>query len=141
MMHAYWTWWIVAAAIIGVELLHGTYYLLAVGIAVALGGVAAWLGAVPPMQFAVAGVLGVLLTVFAHRWRLRHPMPPPQPSLDVGQAVQVSSWNADGTARVSYRGTDWDAELASEGVPRAETMYITGTRANTLLLSDQKPAQ
>jgi membrane protein implicated in regulation of membrane protease activity len=140
MMHEYWTWWLVAAVIIGIELVVGTFYLLAIGVAVALGGVAAWLGASTPLQFAVAGVLGVLLTILAHRWRLARAMPPPQPSLDVGQAVQVRSWNADGTARVAYRGTEWDAELASEGTPRAETMYITGTRANTLLLADRKPA-
>jgi membrane protein implicated in regulation of membrane protease activity len=139
-MDAYWIWWIFAAVLIGVELLHGTYYLLAVGAAVALGGVAAWLGAGKPMQFAVAGVLGVLLTIAAHRWRIARAMPPPQPSLDVGQSVQVRTWNPDGTARVAYRGTEWDAELAYAEAPRAETMYIVGTRANTLLLSDRKPA-
>ena len=73
--------------LIGAELLTGTFYLLAVGIAVALGGVAAWLGAGVPMQFAIAGVLGVVLTIVAHRWRLARATPPPQPSLDVGQAV------------------------------------------------------
>ena len=139
-MSAQWTWWIVAAVLFGIELLHGTYYLLAVGIAFALGGVAAWLGASLPMQFAVAGVLGVLLTIAAHRWRLARPMPPSQPSLDVGQSVQIRAWNPDGTARVAYRGTEWDAELASAGTPRAETMYIVATRANVLLLSDRKPA-
>ena len=139
-MDAYWAWWIVAAILIGVELLVGTFYLLAVGAAVALGGVAALLGADKPMQFAVAAVLGVVLTIVAHRWRLARAMPPPQPSLDVGQAVQIRTWNPDGTVRVAYRGTEWDAELATAETPRAETMYIVATRANVLLLSDRKPA-
>ena len=58
-MAAYWIWWIAGGGLIGAELVTGTFYLLAVGIAVALGGVAALLGAAVPLQFAVAGVLGV----------------------------------------------------------------------------------
>jgi membrane protein implicated in regulation of membrane protease activity len=135
----YWIWWIVAALLIGAELVTGTFYLLAIGVAAALGGVAALLGAGEPLQFTVAGVLGVVLTIVAHRWRLAHAEPPPQPPLDVGQAVRVQRWNPDGTARVAYRGSDWDAELAGPDVARAETMYIVATRANVLVLSDRKP--
>ena len=139
-MSGYWTWWIVAAFLIGAELVTGTFYLLAIGSAVALGGVAAWLGAGTPVQFAVAGVLGVVLTIAAHRWRLAHATPPPQPSLDVGQAVHVQTWNPDGTARVAYRGSNWDADLAAPDVPRRETMYVVATRGSVLVLSDRKPA-
>jgi membrane protein implicated in regulation of membrane protease activity len=139
-MHAYWTWWFIAAVLIGIELIVGTFYLLAVGIAVGLGGLAAWWGASEPMQFAIAGVLGVVLTIIAHRWRLARASPPQQPSLDFGQAVQIKAWNADGTARVAYRGSEWDAELATPETPRAEPMYIVATRANVLVLSDRKPA-
>jgi membrane protein implicated in regulation of membrane protease activity len=139
-MSGLWIWWIAAAVLIGAELVTGTFYLLAIGIAAALGGVAAFLGATEAMQFAIAGVLGVVLTIVAHRWRLARATPPPQPSLDFGQAVQVRTWNADGTARVAYRGADWDAELVSTDTPRAETMYIVATRANTLVLSERKPA-
>ena len=138
-MSGLWAWWIAAAILIGAELVTGTFYLLAIGIAAALGGVAAWLGAGEPIQFTVAGVLGVVLTIVAHRWRLARATPPAQPSLDVGQAVQVRAWNADGTARVSYRGSEWDAELAAADTPHAGTMFIVATRANTLVLSDRKP--
>jgi membrane protein implicated in regulation of membrane protease activity len=140
MMSVHWMWWIAATLLIGAELLTGTFYLLAVGLAVALGGVAAWLGAGQAMQFGVAGVLGVVLTVAAHRWRLGHAAPPPQPSLDVGQSVHVERWNADGTARVAYRGSTWDAELEGPVVPRAETLYIVATRGSVLVLSDRRPA-
>jgi membrane protein implicated in regulation of membrane protease activity len=54
--------------------------------------------------------------------------------------VQIRTWNPDGTARVAYRGADWDAELVATDTPRAETMYIVATRANTLVLSDRKPS-
>ena len=139
-MSGHWVWWIAAAVLIGAELLTGTFYLLAIGIAAALGGVSALLGAGEPVQFAVAGVLGVVLTIIAHRWRLARAPPPPQPSLDVGQPVHVHTWKSEGTARVQYRGADWDAELATPDTPRAETMYIVGTRANVLVLTDRKPA-
>ena len=139
-MSGLWIWWIAAAVLIGAELVTGTFYLLAIGIAAALGGAAAFLGATEAMQFAIAGVLGVVLTLVAHRWRLARATPPPQPSLDLGQAVRVRAWNPDGTARVAYRGADWDAELVSADTPRAETMYIVATRANTLVLSARKPA-
>ena len=135
----YWIWWIVAALLIGAELVTGTFYLLAIGVAAALGGVAALLGASEPLQFTVAGVLGVILTILAHRWRLARAEPPQQAPLDVGQAVRVERWNPDGTARVAYRGSDWDGELAAPDGLRAETMYIVATRANVLVLSDRKP--
>ena len=139
-MNEYWIWWIAAAALIGAELLTGTFYLVAIGIAAALGGVAAWIGATMPVQFAVAGVLGVLLTIAAHRWRIARATPPAPPPLDVGQAVRVESWNPNGSARVAYRGSTWDAELASPEVPRAETLYIVATRGSVLVLSDRRPA-
>ena len=138
-MSVHWMWWIAAMFLIGAELLTGTFYLLAVGIAVALGGVAAWLGAGVAVQFGVAGVLGVVLTIMAHRWRLGRATPPPQPGLDIGQSVTVASWGDDGRARVAYRGSTWDAELASADVPRAETLYIVGTRGSVLVLSDRRP--
>jgi membrane protein implicated in regulation of membrane protease activity len=138
-MSVEWIWWIAAALLIGAELLTGTFYLLAVGIAVALGGLVAWLGADLQLQFAVAGVLGVVLTIAAHRWRLARASPPPQASLDVGQAVHVDTWNADGTARVAYRGSTWDAELATPDVPRTQTLYIVATRGSVLVLSDRRP--
>ena len=139
-MTVYWMWLIAAALLVAAELVTGTFYLLAIGIAVALGGVAAWLGASLQVQFGIAGVLGVALTIAAHRWRLARASPPLLPSFDVGQAVQVESWNADGTARVAYRGSTWDAELAAPDMPRAETLYIVGIRRSVLLLSNQRPA-
>ena len=133
-----WMWWIAAAILIGTELMTGTFYLLAVGIAMALGGVAAALGAEIPLQFGVAGFLGVALTIVSHRWRLKQPAPTPQASLDVGQAVHVQTWNADGTARVAYRGSTWDAELAAPNVPHSEMLYIVATRGSVLVLSDHR---
>ncbi|SRR6266511_1111386 len=139
-MDAYWVWWILAAMMIGAELLTGTYYLFALGFAMVLGGFAAFAGADMPMQFTIAAVLGVLLTALAHQWRLRRATPPLQPPLDVGQPVQVRQWRDDGTLRVAYRGSEWDAELAAPDVARADTLFIVAMRGSVLVLSDRRPA-
>jgi membrane protein implicated in regulation of membrane protease activity len=136
-MTDYWTWWILAALLVGAELLTGTFYLLAVGFAFAVGGLAAVLGVSLPLQMIVAGVLAVVAPMVAHRWRGER-VPPPTPSLDLGQSVRVLDWKDDGTARVDYRGTQWNAELAEAGASRAETMYIVGTRGSTLLIADRR---
>lgn len=136
-MDDYWLWWILAAVTIAAELMLGTFYLLAVGIAFAIGGIAALMGASLTVQLAVSGVLAVVLTMVAHRWRLSRVVPQ-EPPLDVGQSVRVLGWKDDNSARVSYRGTQWDAELARAGESRAETMYIVGTRGSTLLIADRR---
>jgi len=139
-MASYWIWWIVAAALVAAELLTLTFYLLVVGIAVAFGGVVAWLGGDAAWQWLTASVLGVAGVVALERWKRGRGRSPDQPPLDVGQMVRVESWGPAHTARVTYRGTTWDAELASPETPHAETMYITATRGSVLILSDRRPA-
>jgi membrane protein implicated in regulation of membrane protease activity len=136
-MEHHWLWWIAAAVLAGAELLTGTFYLLAVGIAFAIGGVVAYLGASVGMQWLATGVLALAGTIVAHRWRLRRGQPPPQPDLDVGGKVQVETWHPDGSARVVYRGTHWDAVPASAATPRHHTMYIVATRGSTLVIGER----
>jgi membrane protein implicated in regulation of membrane protease activity len=139
-MSVEWVWWISAALLVGAELVTGTFYLLAVGIAVALGGVAAF------ASFAAGAVRGRRRPRRraddrrAQGCGSRAPRRPRKPSLDVGQSVRVETWNSDGTARVNYRGTNWDAELAAPDVPHAATMYIVATRGSRLILSDRRPS-
>ena len=108
-------------------------------LAFAAGGVAAWLGASTPLQLLTAGVLAVVGTVIANRWRRARGEPPPSPGLDIGQSVHVESWQPDGSARVVYRGTRWNGVLASSETPRRHTMYIVATRGSTLVLGAERP--
>lgn len=135
----YWIWWGLAAVLVGTELFTSTFYLLAIGVAFALGGIAAWLGADTPAQLLVGGIFAVAGTLIAHQWRKLHALPPPQGGLDVGQEVQVLDWRDNGTARVNYRGTQWDAEIAASSATRARTMYIVDTRGSTLVIAANKP--
>jgi membrane protein implicated in regulation of membrane protease activity len=139
-MAEHWVWWILGLILVGAELLTGTFYLFAAGVAFLACGVVAWLGASIPIQLLVASVLSFLGSYAAHQWRIRKGTPPPQPSLDVGQSVEVQMWQPDGTARVVYRGTQWTAELAERGGRRERTMYIVGTRGSTLLIAPERPA-
>ncbi len=138
-MSAYGMWWIVAAALIAAELLTGTFYLLAVGVAVACGGIAAWLGWSAPNQWLTAGILGIVGVALLEWWK-RGRATPRQPGLDVGQMVRVQTWGPGRTARVSYRGSTWDAELATPDTPQAETMYIAATRGSVLILAAGRPS-
>jgi membrane protein implicated in regulation of membrane protease activity len=138
-MADFWIWWILAAMLVGLELATGTFYLLALGVAFVLGGVAAWLGASPTMQMIVGGALSAIALATAHYWRKRVPSSTPMMPLDRGATVQVHKWNQDGTARVEYRGTHWNAEVAAPDTVRSATMYIVATRGSTLVLSDRRP--
>ena len=114
-----------AAVLVGAELLTGTFYLLAVGVAFALGGIAALLGARLRCSSLVAGVLGVVGAIAGPPLanRARHAAAAAGARHRPGGAWSGKP-GPDGTARVAYRGTQWDAELATPGAPRAETMYI-----------------
>lgn len=139
-MSSYWMWWIAGAALIAAELVTGTFYLLVIGLALVCGGFAAYLGAEIPVQWLITAALGVVGTVLLQRWKRNLvASTPPQKGLDIGQMVQVQSWGPAGTARVAYRGSTWDAEVASAQTPHAKTMYIAGMRGSVLLLSDRRP--
>jgi membrane protein implicated in regulation of membrane protease activity len=139
-MSAYGMWWIAAAVLIAAELLTGTFYLLAVGVAVACGGIAAWLGWSAANQWLTAAILGVVGVMLLEGWKRGRGVTPQQPALDVGQMVHVQSWGPGRTARVSYRGSTWDAELATPDTPQAETMYIAATRGSVLILAAGRPS-
>ncbi len=136
---AYWIWWILAGGLVAAELVTGTFFLLALGIAFGVGGIVAFLGAAFEIQMLIAGVLAIGGVFLAHRWRRRQVALPAEPVFDVGQAVRVQAWNPDGTARVAYRGTLWAAEPSSPDTTRSDTMYIVAMRGSTLVIADRKP--
>ena len=138
-MSAYWIWWIMAGVLVAAELVTGTFFLLALGVAFLVGGVAAALGASLQIQMLAAAVVAIAGSFAAHRWRGAHAGAAPDPAFDIGQSVRVQGWNPDGTARVAYRGSVWTAELQAPDQPRGDTMYIVATRGSTLVIADRRP--
>jgi membrane protein implicated in regulation of membrane protease activity len=138
-MEPYVYWFVLALVLLGVEMATGTFYILVLSIAVALGGVAALAGFEQTMQMALTGVAAVIGTVILRRMKGARPQAAGSNSLDIGQAVKVVVWNADGTARVQYRGAEWDAELESADTSREAMLYIKAMQGSKLILTQHKP--
>ena len=135
-MQAYVVWWVLAAALVGVELTSGTFYLLVYGLAAAAAGVTAWLGAGLFMQLLTAGVIATLGTLALRHWKRRtaHAESSLQ-NMDSGQTVLVESWQG-GRGQVKYRGALWDAEAESAGVDSTHPLVIRAVKGNTLILGN-----
>lgn len=136
-MSAYYVWWLIAAVLIGAELVTGTFYLLVIAIAFAVGGLAAWLGLGTAAQILSVALIGAGGTIAVWYWKKAHPAEQFSQNLDIGQSVRVDVWHPDGTARVTYRGAQWNAELASRDTPQLDNMVIQAMRGSVLILSDK----
>jgi membrane protein implicated in regulation of membrane protease activity len=137
-MALYVYWFLLALVLIGLEMATGTFYLLVVAIAMAIGGAAALLGTGLAAQLAVAALAGVIGIVLLRRWRAGSRTDAASESLDTGQPVKVLTWHDDGTARVFYRGAEWDAELDVNDSGRDGVFQIKEIRGSVLVLSHRK---
>lgn len=115
-------WWLLAGAAVAVELVTGTFYLLMLAAGMVAGALAASLGLAMIGQMLLAAAVGGG-AVAAWHWR-RSQSPAPKPAnanpdvhLDIGQAIHVVRWNADGTASVHFRGALWTAVAAEPDQP------------------------
>lgn len=113
-MEVYWIWWLAAVVLVIAEMNSGTFYLLAVAVGLAAAGLSAWLGMAWAGQAAIAALICTLSVAGIHRWKQTRLPARVQPNLayDIGQTVQALQWSDERHARVSYRGAEWDAELA-----------------------------
>ncbi len=138
-MPQYALWFIIALTLLGLEMATGTFYMLMLAIALAIGGVAALAGLEPHFQFTLAGIAAVAGTVALRRIRGARANASANDNFDIGQSVKVIHWNDDGSARVRYRGSEWDAEAESAATPHEPTLYIKAVHGSTLVLTQHKP--
>lgn len=136
-------WWMIAGALVVVELATGTFYLLMLALGAAAGALAAHGGAGLTAQLAVAALMGGGAVVSWHHRRSRHPaaLPAranPDVNLDVGSLVQVPQWQPDGTARIAYRGSSWEARHVGGGAPQPGLHVIRAVDGTRLLLEHQQ---
>jgi membrane protein implicated in regulation of membrane protease activity len=132
-------WWLAAGALVAAELATGTFYLLMLALGAAAGAVAAHLGLSGNLQIATAAVLG---GGAVGAWHLGRPsaaaaLPAaanPDVFLDIGSTVQVVRWQADGSARVHYRGSEWNARHVGAGPATAGEHTIRAVEGSRLLL-------
>ena len=111
-------WWLLAGITVAVELATGTFYLLMISIGLAAAAIAAHAGMSVTGQIMTAAVVGGGAVVLWHlkaskKPKSLHANANPDVHIDIGEAVQVDQWNADGTASVKYRGANWTAIQAT----------------------------
>ena len=138
-MDASTMWWILAGITIAAELLTGGIYLLMVALGLAAGAVAAHFGAPLALQIALAAVVGVLSVLVCRMLRgRRHPELPaaanPNLNLDIGETLHVPEWQADGTARIPYRGSQWTVVLRQGSMPAAGLYRVIEVHGNRLVV-------
>ena len=138
-----WIWFGLAVlALIG-ELLTCTFYLLLIAVGLAAAGATAWLAGPVEWQLVVFGVvalagLAVLRKTGVLKKREVDAQRNVDVNLDIGQQVEVTAWQADGTAQVWYRGATWQADLAEGEAPQAGLHVIVAVRGNRLVLTRKR---
>lgn len=140
-MEIYIYWFLLALVLVGLEMATGTFYLLMIAIAMAAGGMVALLGATLRWQLMLSAMMVIVGTIVLRRWKSTQVKDVVSASLDIGQPVRVIKWNDNGSARVFYRGAEWDAEPESTDTPREETLYIAAMRGSGLVLTHRKSQQ
>ena len=132
-------WWVAAGVLVAAELAIGTFNLLMLALGMMAGALAAHAGLALPGQLVLAALVGGGAVV---AWRLkrgRNPKAEPAASnrdvnMDIGSRVHVDRWNPDGSARVHYRGTQWDVRYQGAGEPGAGDYTVRALDGNCLLL-------
>ncbi|TSA10782.1 MAG: NfeD family protein [Betaproteobacteria bacterium] len=140
-METYLIWLVAGFALVIAELVTGTFFLLVLGVAAFAGSATAWFGlgfwveALCAATVAIAGVFWV-------RQQRKATQQPDMASLDVGQAVAFEAWvsREQGAARVTYRNTQWDAEVGGErDFDHGQVLFIHAVEGNTLKVAKSRP--
>ena len=134
-MSTYIIWWILAFALVALELTTGTFYLLVYGLAAAAAGIAAWLGFGLVAQLVIAAVIGIAGTLALKKWRRAGATDEDLQDLDIGQMVMLERWK-DGRGQVKYRGALWDAEAKDVSVDSTKPLYIRAVRGTVLMVGN-----
>jgi membrane protein implicated in regulation of membrane protease activity len=138
-MESHYYWFLLAAALLALEMATGTFYMLVLGVAVAIGGLAAWSGLELTWQLSLSALAGITGTLILQRRKKAETTATHDLNPNLGEQVRVLAWGDGGKLRVHYRGTEWDAELAAADMPRDTPLYIQAMRGSTLILTQQKP--
>ena len=141
-MEHYLVWLLIGMALVIVELLTGTFYLLVLGIACFGASVSAFLGHAFGTQAIVAGCVAALGVYFVHAYRARNAARQMVP-IDAGMPANFESWidQSAGLARVRYRGAAWDARIDESAALEPGTLvYVLAANGNTLKVTVKRPA-
>ncbi len=140
-MESYLVWLATGFFLVLAELVTGTFFLLVLGIAAFAGSAAAWFGLGFWLQASISSGVAVAGVFWVRQQRKSMPRFD-MAALDVGQAVTLDAWvsREQGTARVKYRNTLWDAEVEGEReFDRGQVLFIRAVDGSTLKVMKTKP--
>lgn len=138
-MDASTLWWLLAGAVVGIELLTGTFYLLMLALGPVVGAVSAYAGLPVNGQIMAAALVGAGAVAACHQWRKKRLGDASvgadrSVNLDIGETVQINHWNPDGTAFVRYRGAQWTAIHRPGTTPRTGLHRVAELVGSRLLV-------
>lgn len=139
-MSAYVIWFVLGFVLLVAELMTGTFYLLVLAMAAGSAGVVALAGGSIALQLVVAAAIGLAGSLWLRRTRIgRGPGAGDQiQNLDRGQLVRVDAWSASRTARTTYRGAQWDVELAAGEEPLPGDFEIREIQGSRLVVGARR---
>jgi membrane protein implicated in regulation of membrane protease activity len=140
-MEPYIVWALVGLALVIVELLSGTFYLLVLGVACFGAAGVALAGVGFPLQSIVAVIVASVGAYGVHAYRVRNRAEQMAP-IDRGQPARFEAWIDQGAAlaRVQYRGATWDARVdGAAPLEAGATLYVLNANGNTLKVSKTPP--
>jgi membrane protein implicated in regulation of membrane protease activity len=135
-------WLIIAAILAGAEMFSGTFYLLVLALGAGAGALAAHFNQTLEIQIGAAAVVAVLGYIVLRQ--VRPPKPPrdaaanPDLNIDIGTTVRLADVLADGTVRVTFRGTTWNARIDGAAPDANKTYQIARIEGATLILTPQE---
>lgn len=134
-----WIWFVIAGICLVAELFSGTFYLLIIGIALGLAGLAGLLVTSFLIQLVIVLIASMVGLMIVRNSRLKSnknkSFTDMDLTLDIGQKIVVDQWHKEGHSYFSeakYRGANW--QISYEGdVPAVPGTYqITGINGNVL---------
>ena len=133
-------WWLLAGGAVALELMTGTFYLLMLAVGLAAAALAAHFGLALTAQILVAALVGGGAVVLWHWKRSKDPKPAEAQAnadvqMDIGETVHVAQWNADATASVKYRGSQWTVVIANtDAAPQPGLFRVKELQGNRLVV-------
>ena len=132
-------WFVSSLVLVIAELMTGSLYLLTIAFGAAIGGLAAWQGAPLWLQIALSAIATLVGAALVNRRRKGFVElsadTNPNVLIDIGSRVHVDAWTSSGSARVTHRGADWDADLSTGSAPQPGWFTIQAIQNNRLLLA------
>ena len=132
-------WWVATGVLVAVELATGSFYLLMLALGAAAAAIASHLGLGLNAQLVIAAVVGAGAVAAWHFKRRSMPAglsaaEDRDVNLDIGETVQVTDWDVQGSGSTQYRGARWQVRFIGTGVPPSGSFVIRRVEANRLFV-------